>query len=241
MSLFNLSTEITKDDLLPFDLFPVADQDLARTLVPIKNLETSPAMINLILRNIGWKGYAYKDVDNSIKIGYNLTDGVDSLGLTEDAAYVKWIEEFKDKERKFKEIFILDSLSQSQYDAMVSLYYFTGYWTEVGSDDRKFKIANQIEDREWEYVATAFTNSGTDRTMRQLEAKVMILADYGTYKDRSLIKKQGIEELASEYPNRMLDDRSKAQAEYVYYSETKRFLPNMAESRQRILSSQLNR
>ena len=51
----------------------------------------------------------------------------------------------------------------------------------------------------------------------------------------------GIQDIADRYPARMLDDKSRAQAEYVYYAETKRFLPNMAESRQRILSSQLNR
>ena len=121
MATYTLPNTITKEDLLPFDLFPIADNTLARTLVPIRNLETSPAMINLILRNIGWKGYAYLDVDNVIKIGYNLVDGVDGEGLTEESAFNKWIKVFKDAERRFKEVFILDSLSQSQYDGLVSL------------------------------------------------------------------------------------------------------------------------
>lgn len=241
MSLFNLPNVITKDDLLPFDLFPVADTEKATALIPMQNLEASKDIINLMLRNIGWKGYAYKDVDNITKIGYNLTDGIDSLGLTENEAYSKWIKQFKDAERQFKQVFVLDSLSQSQYDGMLSMFYFTKYWTEVGTDDRKFSLYEHVKNREWEYVATAMTNSGSNRIQRQLEAKVIMLADYGIPKDRSLIKKQGIEELANRYPQRMLDDRSKAQAEYVYYAETKRFLPNMSESRQRILSSQLNR
>lgn len=240
MATYTLPNTITKEDLLPFDLFPIADNTLARTLVPIRNLETSPAMINLILRNIGWKGYAYKDVDNVIKIGYNLVDGVDGDGLTEEDAFNKWIKVFKDAERRFKEVFILDSLSQSQYDGLVSLYYLTGDWTRVGSEQRTFQLYDYVKDREWQYVATAMTNSGINRVQRQLEAKVIMLADYGVAKDRSLIKRQGIQEIANKYPTRLLDDRSRTQAEYVYYAETKRFLPNMAESRQRILSSKLN-
>jgi len=240
MATYTLPNTITKEDLLPFDLFPIADTTLARTLVPIRNLETSPAMINLILRNIGWKGYAYLDVDNVIKIGYNLVDGVDGDGLTEEDAFNKWIKVFKDAERRFKEVFILDSLSQSQYDGLVSLYYLTGDWTRVGSEQRTFQLYDYVKDREWQYVATAMTNSGINRVQRQLEAKVIMLADYGVAKDRSLIKRQGIQEIANKYPTRLLDDRSRTQAEYVYYAETKRFLPNMAESRQRILSSKLN-
>jgi GH24 family phage-related lysozyme (muramidase) len=240
MATYTLPNTITKEDLLPFDLFPIADNTLARTLVPIRNLETSPAMINLILRNIGWKGYAYKDVDNVIKIGYNLVDGVDGDGLTEEDAFNKWIKVFKDAERRFKEVFILESLSQSQYDGLVSLYYLTGDWTRVGSEQRTFQLYDYVKDREWQYVATAMTNSGINRVQRQLEAKVIMLADYGVAKDRSLIKRQGIQEIANKYPTRLLDDRSRTQAEYVYYAETKRFLPNMAESRQRILSSKLN-
>ena len=107
MAIYTLPNTIAKEDLLPFDLFPVADNTLAKTLVPIRNLETSPAMINLMLRNIGWKGYAYKDVDNIIKIGYNLVDGVDGEGLTEESAFNKWIKVFKDTERRFKEVFVL--------------------------------------------------------------------------------------------------------------------------------------
>jgi GH24 family phage-related lysozyme (muramidase) len=240
MTIYTLPNTITKEDLLPFDLFPVADNTLAREIVPIRNLETSPAMINLILRNIGWKGYAYKDVDNVIKIGYNLVDGVDGEGLTEESAFNKWIKVFKDAERRFKEVFVLDSLSQSQYDGLVSLYYLTGDWTRVGSEQRTFQLYDYVKDREWQYVATAMTNSGINRVQRQLEAKVIMLADYGISKDRSLIKRQGIQEIANKYPTRLLDDRSRTQAEYVYYAETKRFLPNMAESRQRILSSKLN-
>lgn len=241
MKNLTLPTTIEKTDLLPFDLFKVADNETALTLVPIKNLEASPAMINLLLRKITWRGYTYEDVDGIKKIGYNLTDGVNGNGLTEQESYSKWIEVFKDAERRFKEVFVLDSLSQSQYDGMLSLYYLTGDWTTVGSETRKFNLYDYVKTRQWNYVATAMVNSGLNRTMRQLEAKVIMLADYGIQKDRSLIRRQGIQDIASKYPSRLLDDKSRAQAEYVYYELTNRFLPHMAESRQRILSSQLNK
>ena len=83
MAKLTLSNEITPSDLLPFDLFTVTDRTVATALVPIKNLEASTSMINLLLRNIGWKGHSFKDVDQVTKIGYNLVDGVDSVGLTE--------------------------------------------------------------------------------------------------------------------------------------------------------------
>ena len=65
-----------------------------------------------------------------------------------------------------------------------------------------------------------------------------MLADYGTTKDRSLIKEQGLQTLLKRYSTMGLTDPQKAQAEYVYYAETKRFLPNLAESRKRILVKQ---
>jgi GH24 family phage-related lysozyme (muramidase) len=241
MKNLTLPTTIEETDLLPFDLFKATDKELATTLVPIKNLEASPAIINLLLRKITWRGYSYLDTDGVRKIGYNLTNGVDGNGLTEEESYSIWIEVFKDAERRFKEIFVLDSLSQSQYDGMLSLYYLTGDWTTVGSETRKFNLYDYVKNRQWNYVATAMVNSGPNRTMRQLEAKVIMLADYGIRKNIPLIRRQGIQDIASKYPSRLLDDKSRAQAEYVYYELTNRFLPHMAESRQRILSSQLNK
>jgi GH24 family phage-related lysozyme (muramidase) len=241
MEPLTLSNTLTEEDLLPFDLFKVANVETATKLIPIRNLEASSNIINLLLRKITWHGYSYLDSDGVRKIGYNLTDGVDGNGLTEEEAYDKWIGVFKDAERKFKKIFVLDTVSQSQYDGMLSLYFLTGDWTTVGSEKRKFHLYDYVKNRQWEYVATAMVNSGVNRTMRQLEAKAIILADYGITKDRSLIRRQGIQKIASMYPSRLIDDKSRAQAEYVYYALTRRFLPHMAESRQRILSSQLNK
>jgi hypothetical protein len=239
MPTFTLPNVVTAGDLIAYDLFPVLDRDAVDTLVPIKYLEASDKIINFLLRNIKWRGYVYLGVDNREKIGYNLEVGLDSYGLTEADAYRIWIEHFKDVERKFKKVMVLDRLSQSQYDGLLSMYYMTGDYTKVGTDIRKFNLFDDIKNRKWDYVASAMSNSGADRIMRQNEAKIIMLADYGVPKDRSLIKEQSLQDIVKRYPSRLLNDTSRAQAEYVYYAETGRFLPKTSDSRKRILARQL--
>lgn len=239
MPTFTLPNVVTAGDLIAYDLFPVLDRDAVDTIVPIKYLEASNKIINFLLRNIKWRGYVYLGVDNREKIGYNLEVGLDSYGLTEADAYRIWIENFKDVERKFKKVMVLDRLSQSQYDGLLSMYYMTGDYTKVGTDIRKFNLFDDIKNRKWDYVASAMSNSGADRIMRQNEAKIIMLADYGVPKDRSLIKEQSLQDIVKRYPSRLLNDTARAQAEYVYYAETGRFLPKTSDSRKRILARQL--
>jgi hypothetical protein len=239
MPTFTLPNVVTAGDLIAYDLFPVLDRDAVSDVVLIKYLEASDKIINFLLRNIKWRGYVYLDVDNREKIGYNLEVGLDSYGLTEADAYRIWIENFKDVERKFKKVMVLDRLSQSQYDGLLSMYYMTGDYTKVGTDIRKFNLFDDIKNRKWDYVASAMSNSGADRIMRQNEAKIIMLADYGVPKDRSLIKEQSLQDIVKRYPSRLLNDTARAQAEYVYYAETGRFLPKTSDSRKRILARQL--
>lgn len=241
MPTFTLPNVITEDTLIAYDIFPVMDKAAVEDLIPIKFLEASENIINFLLRNIKWRGYRYVDaLDKKTKIGYNLEVGIDSDGLTEADAYRLWIDKFKEVERKFKKVMVLDRMSQSQYDGLLSMYYMTGDYTAVGTDVRRFKLFDDIKNRKWDYVATAMSNSGVGRVMRQNEAKIIMLADYGVPKSRMLIKEQGLQDLAKRYPDRLVDDKARAQAEYVYYAETGRFLPHTSESRKRILARQLN-
>jgi|11_taG_2_1085331.scaffolds.fasta_scaffold02585_3 hypothetical protein len=241
MSDFKLSNNINSRNLIDYTLFTVLDSTIVNTSKPLSELEASPSLINLKIRNLGWTGYR-KVVDKQLVIGYANSDSenLNSNGLIESDAYNLWIEEFKDKERKFKNTFILDTLSQSQYDAMLSLYLQTNTFIEVGSDIRKFYLKDYIENREWNYIATAMTLSGTNRLARQADSMILMLGDYGNNKDRSLIKEQGLQVLYKEYSAGLLDTLQSEQAEYVYYAETKRFLPNMLESRKRVLAKQLS-
>jgi hypothetical protein len=241
MPTFNFGNVVNDKTLIDFSLFSIIDTSTARDEVFVKDLEASDNVMNYIIRTMGWSGYQ-KTVDGITKIGYKSTtvDDIEGNGVTEDSAYTAWIELFKDRERRFKKLLPIDTLSQSQYDGLLSLYWFTNDITSVGTEDRKFRIYEFIEEKKWDYVATALILGGSQRTQRQAESKIIILADYGQYKNRSLIKEQGIQQLVKEYSTFQLTDKQKAQAEYVYYAETSRFLPNLSESRKRSLINQLN-
>ena len=235
MPSFNLQSTIDNKNLIDYSLFSIIDDTATSTLVNLSELEASTKLINFKLRTIGWTGYAKNSV-----IGYKGTIGIDGEGLTENDAYIIWIEEFKDKEKRFKKLFPLSAMTQSQYDAMLSLYADTGKFDQVGTSVRKFRLLEFINDKKWNYIATALTLSGSDRLSRQTDAKIMMLGDYGTNKDRTLIAEQGIQSLVKEYSSNQLNATQKKQAEYVYYAETNRFLPNMIERRKRILANLLS-
>ena len=235
MPSFNLQSTVDSKNLIDYGLFTVLDSTATTTQIPLAQLEASDKLINLKIRTAKWLGYAKNSV-----IGYKGTTGLTSDGVTEAEAYTIWIEEFKDKERAFKKQCPLTTLSQSQYDALLGLYADTGSFTTVGTKTRQFQLLDFILDKKWDYVATALTLSGSNRLSRQAEAKILILADYGTYKNRSHIKEEGIQILVKDYTIGQLTDEQRKQAEYVYYAETNRFLPNMIESRKRLLAKQLS-
>lgn len=241
MPTFNFGNIVNEKTLIDFSLFSIIDRNIARDEILVKDLEASNSVINYIIRTLGWSGYR-KTINGITRIGYKSRTPADleSNGLTEDSAYTVWIELFKDKERRFKKILPVNTLSQSQYDGLLSLYWFTNDIASVGSEDRKFRIFEFIEEKKWDYVSTALILNGLKRSERQAESKIIMLADYGQYKDRSLIKEQGIQQLVKEYSTFQLTDKQKAQAEYVYYAETSRFLPNLSESRKRSLVNQLS-
>jgi GH24 family phage-related lysozyme (muramidase) len=235
MARIVLPNIVTEKDLIEFDLFTVKDPDATNVLIPLNELEASELSLNFSLRQTPWKGYKNTNpVTKFSQIGYGTTRELDNkLGLTEKQSYSYWIENYKNAERKFKRLFPLDFLTQSQYDGLVSLYFSTGSFDKVGTEDRKFDLVPFIKNKQWEYLATALTMSGSNRMVRQGEAKIIMLGDYGPYKDRSLIKEQGLQALRKNYPDNFTDSISIQQAENVYYAETKRFLPKMTLSRQR--------
>lgn len=232
MTIFSLSNTLTEKDLIEFDLFTVKNSTLVNTSVSLTDLEASDDLINFVLRRLSWSGFSYTE-DGITRIGYGTTKNTNGNGLTEQQSYYDFIDVFKEKERNFKRLMPLSSLSQTQYDGLLSLFYFTGSFKEVGSSSRKFSIINYIKDEKWQWVSSALALSGENRPTRQGEAKIIMLADYGRTKDRSLIKEEGLQQIRSLYPDRLESEISKRQAEYVYYTETNRFLPQTSESRKR--------
>lgn len=232
MAVYNLPNAINEKNLVEFDLFPVRDLSLVNDKVLLKNLEASDALLNFVLRQNSWSAYNYIDKDGVGRIGYGTTKNLDSVGLTEKQSYSDWIDDFKIKEKRFKKVLPVDKLSQTQYDGLLSLYYHTSTVNHTGSYVRQFEIFDYIKQDNWQYLATALVLSGNNRLLRQGEARIIMLGDYGKNKDRSLLKEAGLQKIRKQYPER-LTELQQRQAEYVYYAETKRFLPKTPHSRQR--------
>lgn len=232
-----LPNTLSEKDLIEFELFSVKNESYVNDKIILANLEASEECLNFMLRQTFWRGYSYEQSGtNNTLIGYGTSQETRSAtGLTEKQAYSYWVAGVKESEKKLKRQFPLDKLTQSQYDGMVSLYHSSGSFTSVGSDVRKFQLGNYIKKEEWNYVATALINSGTNRARRQAEAKIIMLGDYGIYKDRSLMKEAGIQDIRKNYPDNIPTNIAKNQAEFVYYAETGRFLPQLTMSRMREL------
>jgi hypothetical protein len=229
---YTLSNTISENDLVEFDLFTNLNSEMTDTKIPLTDLEASTGVISFILKQKSWSPFVYT-VNSLPVIGYGFSNGNDSNGLTESEAYSFFIEDLKNKERAFKKIVPLSLISQTNYDALFSLFYFTSDISKTGTPDRQFKINNYIVNEQWQWVATALVLSGNQRIVRQGEAKIMMLADYGSVKSRSLLKAQGLQNIRTLYPNGFETTKSLNQAEYVYYKETNRFLPKMTQSRKR--------
>ena len=119
MPKFSLPSTITKDMLKDFTVFGVKNSDYVNNEKLIKDLEASDEAINFIIRTEGYTPYAHLDVDGKKKIGYNLTIDLSGNGLTEQQAYSIFIEQLKIAERKLKKLLPLETITQSQYDALL--------------------------------------------------------------------------------------------------------------------------
>jgi len=230
--IYILPNQLSENDLVEFDLFTNLDPTMTDTKKPLTDLEASSSIISYIIKQKTWSPYTYT-VNKLPVIGYGFSNGTDGNGLTESEAYSFFIEDLKNKERSFKKILPLTLVSQTNYDALFSLFYFTGDISKTGTPVRQFKISNYIVNEQWQWIATALVLSGNQRIVRQGEAKIMMLADYGSGKSRALLKVQGLQNIRTLYPDGFETTKSLNQAEYVYYRETKRFLPKMTQSRKR--------
>lgn len=226
--------KVSKEMLIDFEVFPKVEANINSVMIPLSDLEASDLLINFALRQTPYVPFKHKNKKTKkMQIGYGLTKQIDNpVALEESDAYAFWIENFKDKERAFKKFFPLDTLTQTQYDAMVSLHFFTGAWDKVGTEIAKFDLRTHIMNREWDYVATALVNNGQDRLRTQSEAKIMMLGNYGRHTPRTMLKSKGVQLIRGEYP-RQKDAISKQQCEYIYYVEQRRFLPGITQSRMR--------
>ena len=68
-----------------------------------------------------------------------------------------------------------------------------------------------------------------------------MLADYNITKDRQQQRTEGIYNIRTSYLNNQYSNEfEKRQAEFAYYRQTNRFLPDMSDTRKKRLIQQLN-
>lgn len=230
-SEFDEKLEISDNNLIEFDLFTVKNEDVVNIVRPLRELEASEDIINVAIRTIEWKGYTYTNREGTY-IGYGSKNNLDSIGQTEEESYADFIARWKETERKLDRLISVKSLTQGQYDALVALLFFTGDFKKIGEDSYSISIAQYIIDGKWDYIATALVRATGNRELQRRLASVIMLGDYGSPKDRSVIKAQGLKDIRRLYPT-LLTAQQQRQVEYVYYAETNRFLPNMTQSRMR--------
>lgn len=224
---------------IQWEVFRVTDEFRAKQQAPVEVMQTSDDMIEFILaNNYEYRMYRYLSEDGkNYKIGYGYGDPDVPQGMTEAEAYSEWIKEFKKKEDQFARQLPIDFISQSQFDALMSLYFTTGSWRYIPANslDGNYDILSAVKLGYWEDVANMISDCATNRQYRQMEAAVMMLANYTTQKTRRSVLIDGIFFARSQYSaGAITDSFTKKQAEFGFYRQTGGvYLPNTPTLRMR--------
>jgi len=174
--------------------------------------------------------------NNGGHIGYGVGDLNKEFGYTEQEAFSEWIKQVKKKERVFRDTLPLISITQSQYDALFSLYYHTGTWRTVAGIEGLYDLEYAVTSENWLLVSDMI-NAGLDQPdARRKEARVLQLADYSTERTRAFHRNKGIQLARRVYKSGDISNQAIVrQIEFGYYRQTTAFLPRMTELRKREL------
>lgn len=202
--------------------------------------KASDKIIPIILSQSRYRIAKYLDKDGIYKIGYGYGDPENIKGLTEVEAYAYWIEQLKVKEKQLRNQLSVPLISQSQFDAILSLYFLTGNWRTIEGNTQNYDLSYAINTSNWELAANMLSDAKSNSDQRKKEAKIMMLADYRTEKTRNWLRFEGIQYERNRYIRGVSDTITKTQLQIGYYRQTKSFLPGMSdlEKRKTVLKSQ---
>lgn len=211
--------------------YVIADDFAVNFLVDSFQIYVSDNMIAQIL------GQTYFSMFNDGgHIGYGFGDVKKEFGYTEPEAFSDFLKNLKKKELAFKSTIPLRSISQTQYDALFSLYYHTGTWQRVVGDEGTYDLKYAVESENWNLAADIINNGKIDPDTRRREARVLKLADYSVDRTRAYQRNKGIQYARRIYKEGDIKDQSIIrQIEFAYYRQTTAFLPRMSELRKREL------
>jgi hypothetical protein len=230
MALKNVAVE----NRIPWTEYTVSDDYAVNFLVNTGVLTASSAMLKLMLSFERYKMYRYKE-NNVWKAGYGFTDPEDQSGPTETEAYTHWRKSVFVKQQRLINQLPLISMTQSQFDGLLSLYVSTGKWRTVQGANGHYDLENAIKSNRWTLVADMIANGKFDHTRRIQEARAIVLAEYSTSYDRQWLLKESMRNTVTQYKRNLLDTKQKRQAEIAYYRETESFLPGMTDQQKKVI------
>lgn len=223
---------------IQWDTFTVQDEYAAGFLINIGIASISKGMSDLMLSHKTWSGIRFSDGEGGFLIGYGIGDPDDVQGNTESQAYSEWIGYIQNRQKILRTQIPVVLITQSAYDALLSLFIDTGSWRTVKANEGTYDLADAVKRGNWLLAADIISRGNINPDLRKKEARVMQLADYSSTKDRNQQIVQGVQRLRKDYINSIASEFDKKQAEFVYYRQLGIFLPGMSQLRQRRVIAQ---
>ena len=211
--------------------YVIQDDFAVNFLIDTTQQTASENMINLMLSQVRFSMF-----NDEGHIGYGVGNLTQEFGYTEQEAFSAWIKVLKQKDKVFNSTLPLISMSQTQYDALFSVYYHTGTWKTLEGLEGIYDLEYAVLSENWRLVADIISNGIIDPDTRRLEARVLQLADYTIERTRDFMRNKGIAHARRTYKAGNITDQSIVrQIEFAYYRQTTAFLPRMPELRKREL------
>ena len=225
---------VANDRRVPWEQYNVQNEHAVNFLSNTGALTVSNEMLNVMLSYHRYRMFRYLE-NKTFKIGYGYTDPDTESGPTESEAYTHWRKAMFEKQRKLINQLPLISMTQSQFDGLLSLYADTGSWRFIQTQNGKYDLEAAIKANKWTLVADMIANGANNRDRRLAEARVIVLGDYNTSSDRVKLLRESISHTVTFYKRDLLDSVQKRQAELAYYRETDAFLPGLTNSQKKVI------
>lgn len=227
--------EVPASNRIQWESFTVTNADRVNLKIAMHVVEASADILDILVGKTIYYPYRHQSARNETVIGYGYgdTDSVD--GYTEAEAYSEWLKAIKIKQRELKAQLPLLAITQSHFDALFSLYVMTKTWRRIDSDLGVFDAEAAIIRGDWRLIADMLANGSVDREDRQIEARVLQLADYSNSNTRERSKFQGIQDARVQYARTISDTLARKQLEAGYYRQTRSFVPGISDLRKREL------
>jgi hypothetical protein len=224
---------------IQWETFSIQDEFAVNYRFPANSSNVSFGMSNLMLSRQTWTGIRKKDpVTGKYGIGYGVGDPDDVQGYTESQAYAEWVGDLRNRQKQLIAQLSISFITQTKFDALLSLYIDTGTWRIVQADEGTYDLATPVKNGNWLLVADIISRGKLNPTLRKKEARVMRLADYTFTKTRNQQVTQGVQLLRTQYVAGIANEFDKKQTEFVYYRQFGTFLPGMTQLRQRRVIAQ---